>query len=166
MINAIGNIIGRTLSGGAPPASTLLDGLVHVWKLDESGTSVNDLRMDSVGGIHLTPSATLMTQAAGKSGLAYTNNGQSRYLFADSQQMRDIVDSSFTFSCWLRLTSLSKTAAILNCWNAHGVDDRSYALAFQTGVGLRWILSTDGIGMINPIIVLPDAGVWYHVVFG
>jgi hypothetical protein len=107
-----------------------------------------------------------MTQAAGKSGLAYTNNGQSRYLFADSQQMRDIVDSSFTFSCWLRLTSLSNNASILNCWNAFGVDDRSYALFFHTSVGLRWILSTDGSNQINPIIVLPDAGVWYHAVFG
>src|SRR5690606_34680305 len=44
--------------------------------------------------------------------------------------------------------------------------DRSYALFFQPAVGLRWILSTDGSDQIYPKIVLPDAGVWYHAVFG
>src|SRR5690606_19991837 len=104
-------------AGGGAPASSLLDGLIHGWHLDEEGTTTSDLRLDSVGGIHLTPSATLMTQAAGKSGLAYTNDGQSRYLFADSQQMRDIVDGSFTFSVWFKLNVLTDMQAILACWN-------------------------------------------------
>src|SRR5690606_16330150 len=129
-------------AGGGAPASSLLNGLIHVWKLDEPGVDTD--RVDSVGGIHLTPSATLMTQAAGKDGLAFTNDGESRYLFADSQEMRDIVDGSFTFSVWFKLNVLTDMQAILACWNAFGVSQRSYLLVFSPTIGVRWILSAGG----------------------
>lgn len=110
----------------APPpdeATTLLDGLVHVWKLDESGTSVNDLRMDSVGDAHLTPTDTLMAQADGVHGKAYTNDGQNRALFTTRSEMKNIVLNSFTFTCWCKFNAVEgDNGRILSVWI--GSDDQ------------------------------------------
>src|SRR5690606_12295534 len=147
--------------------SSLLNGLIHAWHLDEEGTTTSDLRLDSVGGIHLTPSASLMTQAAGKSGLAYTNDGSLRFLSVDSDDMRDIVDGSFTFSVWFKLNVLTDAQAILGCWNAFGVNERSYLLWFSPTVGLRWILSAGGDSLTGEsVIEVNTAGIWYHAIFG
>lgn len=162
MININANIIGRQ-SGGGAPASTLLNGLVHVWKFDETGTSTSDLRMDSVGSDDLTPTATVMTPSAGKSELSYTNDGSARYLNVDSESLRNLPDSSFTFSVWINLNTINSNSPIFASWNAFQ-NDRGYLLLYSASFGLRWIASSDGTVFVDAINNTISANTWHHVV--
>src|SRR5690606_33503128 len=57
--------------------------------------------------------------------------------------------------------------AILGCWNAFGVNERSYLLWFSPTVGLRWILSAGGDSLTGEsVIEVNTAGIWYHAIFG
>lgn len=154
-------------SGGGAPASSLLDGLIHVWHLDEAGTTTSDLRVDSVGNVDLTPSGALVTQLAGKQGLAYTQNGAQVRLQADSQEMRNLPLGSFTFSCWFRTSTNDPPNSLISIWDNQN-DDRSFLLQVQTGDEIRFSASPSGA---TPLFnadsqVVWASNTWYHCVCG
>lgn len=149
-------------AGGGAPASTLLDGLIHVWHLDETGTSTSDLRMDSVGDVHLTPTATLMTQADGVHGKSYTNDGSARLLYVDSDDLRNIVNGSFSFCCWAKFNTTTLGMVLFGIYSS---EDRSYFVnrAGTTGL-LGFYVSEDGStsNIIGPVEILDND---FHFVY-
>jgi len=161
MININANIIGRQ-SGEGAPSSSLLNGLIHVWPLDEEGTTTSDLRMDSVGNAHLTPTATLMAQADGIHGKAYTNNGDNRALFTTSNEMKNIVLNSFTFTCWCKFNTVAADdGRILSIWlGTQGPgEQRSFIFGKNVNGNINFTVSKNGLGGVENVFSVVSPGI-------
>jgi hypothetical protein len=98
--------IGISLSSGSAP-STLLDGLMGYWKLDEtSGNAV-----DSSGNGYTGTSSNITYTASGKIGRCFTFNGTSTYVeFGDVCQPTD----GLTISCWVKVGSIPDSTVVID----------------------------------------------------
>lgn len=141
-------------------ASTLNNGLVAYWKLDEtSGT-----RADSVGSITLSDGNTV-GYAAGKQGNAASFVAtSSEYLYAANPAPLQFADEDFTFACWVKFTSLGTVGILNKLATVNGL--RSYRLYVNISGQLFWDVSPDG----NTDVVLSTpsgsvtTGAWFFVV--
>src|SRR5690606_20229028 len=134
---------------------------------DEAGTTTSDLRVDSVGNVDLTPSGALVTQLAGKRGLAYTQDGAQVRLQADSQEMRNLPLGSFTFSCWFRTSTNTPANSLISVWDNQN-NDRSFLLQVQTGDMIRFSASPSGDASLfhADSQVVWVSNTWYHCLCG
>lgn len=96
--------IRRDVSAGiAAPASTLLDGLISYWKLDEA----SGIAVDSVGSNTLTDNNTV-TSAAGQVGSSRQFTlANSEYLSIASNASLQAGDIDFTISAWINATTFA-----------------------------------------------------------
>lgn len=167
MININANIASGSYSGGGAPASSLLDGLIHVWPLDEEGTTTSDLRLDSVGSSHLTPAATLVTPVQGKNSFCYKNtNSDDPYLYTDDAALRsELTGGSWTISTWVNKTNVFDATfgdTVLSMW---GLDSqRCFTIRLQPNNTIALHLSTNGSSttVLNHSVVM-NLGQWYHI---
>jgi hypothetical protein len=145
-------------AGGAP--STLLNGLVAFWKLDEaSGT-----RNDSVGSNHLTDNNTV-TQAAGKSGNAaqFTSANNESLSIADNTDL-STGDIDFTFGLWVYFDDVGSNHVPLSKWNDTG-PDYEYWLGLLGGVLTFYVRDAANTALDNiPSAASISVSTWYFIV--
>jgi len=143
--------------------STLLNGLVACWKLDEASGS----RVDSVAGLALTDNDTV-TQAAGQvGGAAQFTAANSEYLSCADSDAWNFTGSAFTLACWVYPDTLPNSAIIASRWSSGG--NKEWFLQHTTGGSVRLALSSNGTTdpAANQDAVASAAlatGVWHLVI--
>jgi hypothetical protein len=151
------------LPQAARAQSTLTNGLISHWQLDESqGT-----RFDSKGTNHLSDNNTV-TQAAGKlGGAAVFSTAAGNYLSKpDNADLSIQGDVNFTFAGWFYLTSKSSYMGLLAKYDGAGLFE--YSLYYDQGFDrLVWMVSNSS-GVANQVIASslgsPALNTWYYVV--
>lgn len=124
-----------------PAGSSLLDGLVAYWKLDEaSGT-----RNDSVGSNHLTDNNTV-TQAVGKIGNAaqFTATNLESLSIADNADL-STGDIDFGFATWVYLDSKGTSRYIATKGEGNGTNDE-FLFGYSSGADRFFLGVYNGVG--------------------
>ena len=138
---AQGMLLNPSMSFGS---STLNNGLVAVWKLEEtSGT-----RNDSKGSNHLTDNNTVLS-AAGKLGTAADFEAtNSEYLSIADNTDLSTGDIDFTFAFWVRLES--KAANMFFATKQAGAGSREFNTQYNSAADrFRFGVSNDGTATVN-----------------
>lgn len=137
--------------------STLQNGLVSYWKMDE----VIGARVDSAGQNHLVNNMAMAASATGKVGNSVQFNGTGigqAFLIATNDNSLSFVNHSFTISAWLKInTKVSMTAANKSRYE--------YALRYDASLD-RFVFCINGIFSTVTASALgsPATNTWYHVV--
>lgn len=132
-------------------ASTLLDGLVSWWSLDEaSGT-----RVDSHGSNNLTDNNTVGSATGKISTAASFVQANSEYLSGTAS----LPGGSFSFAAWVQPTSGG--VAFYPYFEIDASGDACDVFAFQS----KWQCRTQGNTILDSGVAT-SAGVWAFVVFG
>lgn len=146
-----------TMPGKMP--SSLLNGLVAYWKLDEASGS----RADSVGSNTLS-SVNNVAQATGLIGNAaqFTAASSQRLTLLDNADM-SVAGTDFTFSGWFYLDALPAANAGLLGKDNVGTS-REYGLQLISTNTARWIAfdSVSGNSQVNLNTAL-TVGTWVHL---
>lgn len=156
---------------------TVNEGLKHVFRLNENGTLNNNItsnRLDCLTGKYLNhgTSNNLVTQQLGKRSRAYTNDAGDRYLIDNSENLVDLLEDSFTISCWVMFTAFgSANRVICSKWN--GDEAGSFILGVKGNSAdhpkrIYANIGTDGTSEGVLEIEWPvetDTDIWNFVVF-
>ncbi|MBI3414969.1 MAG: hypothetical protein HY043_06550, partial [Verrucomicrobia bacterium] len=148
---------GLLAARNASAQSTLLNGLVSYWKLDETIGA----RVDSVGPNHLINHLAQATSGPGKIGNAVNFAGGalgSTYLIATNNGSLSFINHSFTISAWLKInTKVSMTAVNKSRYE--------YALRYDASLD-RFVFGVNGMFSTAAASALgsPATNTWYHVV--
>lgn len=137
--------------------SSLLNGLLAYWKLEEAASAT---RQDSVGSQHLSNSGAV-AQVAGKSGFGadFSAAGSDVLQRADSATLSPT--GSATLAGWVKLDDLAATYVLASKWLAGG--DQSYRLEYDT-TEIRFHISSDGTSSDSVGSgAQPTAGAWVFV---
>lgn len=146
-------------------ASSLTNGLIGFWKLEEtSGT-----RIDNVGGNNLSDT-NAVGSAAGKVGNAASFNGTNKYLSTPDNPSLSTGDVDFTISAWVYINSLPTTSFqdYVTKWDAYS-NKREYLLIYYySAQRFGFVVSKDGINTGTVVLASspkpPQTGVWYFLV--
>lgn len=150
--------------------STLLNGLIHYWPLDETGTGVDDLRADLIGGIDLTPQGTLATPLSGIRNVAYTRQGSGSWLGGPNSSFlaANATGQITALTFWYYHNSQVNNSVILGKWLATG-NQRSWSFqarhSSNPNGGISLYTSNNGSSVyLSPHSTVPlVAGNWYFV---
>lgn len=151
-------IIARRILSGR--RSSLLDGLVAYWKLEEaSGT-----RVDATGrGNDLTDNNSV-GQAAGKVGNAASFvAASSQYLSRASTADLSVGTSSVTLAGWMKFTTVASVRTLLGKYE---LNQQEYTLDYSESVGtFRFLVSNNGSAntVLTSSFGAASAGAWYFV---
>lgn len=147
---------------GKPP-STLLNGLVSYWKLDEA----SGLRADSTGTNDLTDNAGV-TQAVGKIGNAGQFTAASNnFLSHANNSSLQIGATSFTITCWVFLDDLAADHGLVSRWDTVA-GQLEYTLEYNAAGGNRFKANLSTTGSNFPSVVAdafgaPSLSTWYFL---
>lgn len=135
--------------------STLLDGLVAYWKLDEASGN----RLDSVGANHLAPTGS-PGNALGKVGNALAlASASSQSVGVASNAVVQAGDIDFSFSVWIWLTTKAASQAIL-CKRSGA----AYEYDLYYGVGTdRLRFFANGVEVAAATFGSPALATWLHL---
>lgn len=141
---------GYLLEALGSQGSTLLNGLVSYWKLDElSGT-----RVDSVGSNNLTDNNTVGAVLRGPSGTVASFVGaNSEYLSGSAIA----TSGSFSLAGWMYPNS-GASSAIAGAGTSNWYLNSGYSSGFS-----GWFFDTVSGSVSTPVVVAPDS-TWYYVV--
>jgi hypothetical protein len=151
---------GIQVSQSGAAASSLLDGLVAYWKLDEA----SGIRFDSVGTNHLSDNNTVGS-AIGKIGNAASFVAANSEYLSSASAALDLT-GSYSISLWVRFTSTA-TSVVIGKFN--DAANRGYALRVSSGsIQLRHTVQGVNEGglifnQVNTPLTYND-GNWHHVV--
>lgn len=145
--------------------STLNNGLVAYWKMDE----VSGTRIDSAptGSPQDLVDVNTVTSVAGKIGNAafFTAANQELLSHTDTTQL-SVNDSAFTISAWVKHTTLVGDQMIAAHWTVAS-NERSWRLWFNSAAGrYTFSVSPDGISAVEVSATLfgaPATNTWYLV---
>ncbi len=152
------NTVIPTVSSGA---STLLNGLVSFWKLDE----VSGTRVDAFASNDLTDNNTVTQASAGKIGdAAQFTRANSEYL-SNASGAFDSGDIGFTMATWVWLDSKPSHFHIAGKWEPTA--DREYQLRFAFS---RYEFNVSNTGFSTSVNLIassfgdPPTGAWHFIV--
>lgn len=154
--------------GGAPfgfmkSSSTLNDGIIAYWKLDEaSGT-----RSDSKGSNHLTDTNTVTAAAGVISNAAEFVAPTKEYLQIADNAALSVGDQDFTFCAWVKLTTKTDYRTILGKSKYSAAAPYEYWMDYDFGVNRFRFFASDGTNYgfaIANNLGIPSTGTWYFVV--
>jgi hypothetical protein len=121
--------------------STLLNGLISYWKLDEPSGN----KADSFGANNLTLNGAVGS-IAGKIGNASTFNGNvNNYLSVNSNASLQTGDIQFTFAGWINLQTLGNAILIAKDSNTLG---REYTIDYDTST-FRFYINGGAIAIVS-----------------
>jgi len=157
---------------GSRYRSSLLDGLVAFWKLNEAITGGRDDALDALGVATLTAEAGAAepTSVAGRIGLARGFAQASAQFFSRSNA--DIGEAGLspgltdcTFSAWFNATSFPDNYTSLGGTWLTTDDNREWAFMRVLG-NFGLVISEDGTWNTNlfALDTLPSTGAWHHAV--
>ena len=148
--------------GGQDPATSLSNGLVGYWKMDESswdGTA-NEV-IDSSGnanhGIGVGATAP-PTTGAGKFGNGGIFDGTEDYLSVSSNDTLRFIGSNFSLSSWIYLESSDSGGLV---YKGGGTVRTGYGM-YQTSSNIRFIYSDTTETYDQEISVPATIGSWFH----
>jgi hypothetical protein len=151
---------GIQVSQSGAAASSLLDGLVAYWKLDEA----SGIRFDSVGTNHLSDNNTVGS-AIGKIGNAASFVAANSEYLSSASAALDLT-GNYSISVWINFTS-SITSIVLGRYN----DGANRGFAIRTSNGeIQFYHAVQGSsegGFISNVINSPPSyndGTWHHCV--
>jgi hypothetical protein len=140
-------------------ASTLLNGIISYWTLDEKTGSA----IDAAGGGNNGTPTSVIQGAAGKINTAYAFNGSTSKL--DMGSSANLALTTGSVSCWIYMPSLPAIDGIIfekgdmsNQLYGYGMYYSSGRLVFETANASKHTNYYANTG------VTLQAGVWYHVV--
>jgi hypothetical protein len=147
--------------GGGAAASSLLDGLVAYWKLDEtSGT-----RIDSTGSNNLTDNGGVGS-TIGKQGNAASFSGSNDLSLTSSTDLR-LDNTDFTVAFWVNFDTLPVGAFITILGKHDGLGLREYWFyRHQSTNKIALLTSPNGttVEFLNTVGPSLNTGQWYFVV--
>jgi hypothetical protein len=147
---------------GPPPPSTLNDGLVAYWKLDEaSGTRVDS----GPNGQNLTDNNTVTSDTGKISNAGLFVSANSEYLSRTDSTELSTGNIDFSFSCWFYQDAAVANSAILTKGSAYSNANLEYALWLGSGGATPAFSISDGTTTttISSGVAL-TASTWYHIV--
>lgn len=164
-IRAVSNVASGSSGGGGsepdpePPATTLINGIVSAWKLDDvSGDAI-----DSVGDNNGTVSGATQN-IAGKINTAYSFDGND-FIAADSVVIDVAANTSGTWSAWVKPTDATPAAVqYIMGFGDTNANERISLFINTTGV-LQCFCAIAGVNQFNKATTSPafSDGVWTHV---
>jgi len=144
---------------GGASRSTLSNGLVAYWKLDEASGN----RADSVGGNTLTDNNTV-TQNPGKVGNAgQFTSANSEYLSIADNAALSMGDFDFEITCWVYADTLT-LSTILAKGHLDGTATEEYAIWYNSN-RFRWTVSngTTQDDAVANTFGTPSTATWYFL---
>lgn len=145
----------------APPASTLLTGLISYWKLNEAGGT----RFDSYGVNDLTDSGSTGS-VLGMIGNGANFSGTTNLYHTPGGDF-DVGASDFTFAFWVKMGSVLGFPGLV-CQHADASNDESYILFFAQSPNDAFLFDTSSNGLTFDSAVVDTTtisnDVWYYVV--
>lgn len=150
----------RAMLGRNVGPSSLRTGLIAGWKLDEA----NGNALDSVGANTLTPTASEPTSVAGKIGTARSFAvASSQYFTIADNAALSVGDISFTFDCWVKLTTGGTTRRFIAKGTGAALQTQyQYILQHNSSNALQWIVSASSSQAVVTSAAL-SLDTWYYV---
>jgi hypothetical protein len=160
-INLSGQYVGiLSSSQGASTSSTLINGLLGGWKLDETSGNAVDVK-----GVYTGTSTGITYTASGKLGRCYTFNGTS-----SNVSFGNVIKptSAITISAWVKTSNTSTDGSVIDC-HIYGTNWEGYQLITYADGTIGFFLGTNTSTMLdmsaNPIYpTLVTNGAWHHIV--
>lgn len=146
----------RRSGTAAVSRSSLLDGLLAHYRLDDAGT----YRQDSVGGPALNVyGGPAIVEGHCQSGATQFVSGFSQYLILETDSLLRLNYTPFTIACWCALDSLG-AAGVVGRW---GPGSLGYQLFFD-GTNFGGQLSNDGVTPVPAVdLTEVETATWYHL---
>ena len=143
---------------------SILDNLIHHFKLDETGALDN--RNDAVGSAQLVPNGVGITGVAGKVGNAPDFPGNS-FIVMSSATVADFTTEDFTIAFWVLMDAIPPTQSVpLSKWFSTGrqyqfdylaSSSRFRFLTRNAADNANYVVSADNFGA-------PSTATWYFIV--
>ncbi len=147
--------------------SSLSNGLISYWKLDESSAGTSPVtRNDSSGSNHLTDSNNCPS-ATGKIGnAAQFASASSQELSVASNASLQTGDIDFTFACWFYLNTLPSALTVIagKADSLSSGHNHEWALMIHSSNALRFRVCDSGGAVSDVTSVTLSTGNWYYVV--